>query len=561
VGISRLYKQILLVFIGLLHTIGVTVTAADLRPNVLLIVVDDLGYSDIGALGGEIETPNLDALVHRGRHLASMYVAPTCSPTRAMLMSGMDHHLAGLGNMAEMMSHSLTPEHVGAPGYEGWLTERVVALPELMQAAGYRTLMVGKWHLGARDGYRPEQRGFDHAWALMDGGAAHFTQSAPQSLSVGAPAPTYLEDGHPIQLADDFYSSRTYTDKLIGHLERTRHTGKPFFAYAAYTAPHWPIQAPDEYLEKYRGRYDGGYEVVAAERLAKMKRLGLIQENVPFVPMPDGIKPWANLNDSERAYSARTMEAYAATVDALDHQIGRLIEYLGRSGQLDNTLVVFLSDNGPEGNDLSKSVGNSEWIQSNFDQSLNNIGKRNSYVFQGPAWGQVSALPFRLFKAHTHEGGIRSASFIVFPKRIDAGRSDDVVTIMDIMPTILEITGMKHPGIRYLSRNVLPMKGVSLLPWLEGRASMPRAQNTPLGFELMGRGALRKGEWKIVYSYKDGEGGWHLYNLRKDPSELNDLSNTYNERLDELLIEWAQYIQQNNVIWTGRDTTYPLEKH
>jgi len=187
-SISHWRKCVLLNALILSALTAVTAGATDSRPNILLIVVDDLGYSEIGAFGGEIETPHLDALVHLGRHLASMYVAPTCSPTRSMLMSGMDHHLVGLGNMAEMMNPALPPEHMGTPGDEGWLSERLAVLPELMQAAGYRTLMAGKWHLGARDGYRPEQCGFDHAWALMDGGAAHFKQSAPQSISAGAPA-------------------------------------------------------------------------------------------------------------------------------------------------------------------------------------------------------------------------------------------------------------------------------------------------------------------------------------------------------------------------------------
>jgi len=561
--ISRMSKPLLLTSLILSTLTGVTAGAENphSRPNVLLIVVDDLGYSDIGAFGGEIDTPNLDALVRKGRHLDSMYVAPTCSPTRSMLMSGMDHHLAGLGNMAELMNPVLTPEHMGAPGYEGWLSERVAALPELMQAAGYRTLMAGKWHLGARDGYRPEQRGFDHAWALMDGGAAHFNQSAPQSISAGAPAPTYLENGHPIGLPDDFYSSRAYTDQLIRYLEQTAHTGQPFFTYAAYTAPHWPIQAPDEYLAKHRGRYDAGYDAIAAARLVRMKTYGLIADDTPLPLMPDGVKPWAELSASERAYSARIMETYAATVDALDHEIGRLLDYLERSGQLDNTLIVFLSDNGPEGNDLSQSAGNAEWIQAHFDQSLDNLGRRNSFVFQGPAWGQVSATPLRWFKAYTYEGGIRSAAFMVFPNRIGPGRSGNPVTARDIMPTILDAAGIKHPGIRWSERNVLPMQGMSLLPWLEGRTNMPHTPDTALGFELMGRSALRKDEWKIVYHYQEEQGRWQLYNLHEDPSEQRDLSNLHTDKLDELLIEWAHYIQHNNVIWTGRDTAYPRSKH
>jgi len=536
---------------------SVCVHATDSRPNVLLIMADDLGYSDIGAFGGEIDTPHLDALIQRGRHLAAMYVAPACSPTRAMLLSGMDHHLAGVGNMAEFMALGFFPEHMGVAGYEGALNHHVASLPELLRDSGYRTLMAGKWHLGLADGRRPQQRGFEHSWALMDGGSAHFKQSGPMRHSTWDPTPTYRENDRVIELPDDFYSSRTYTGKLIDYLEQTRDEGKPFFAYLAYTAPHWPIQAPDDLLAKYRGRYDQGYDAIAAARLARIKALGLTAADTPLVPMPDGVKPWARLNASERAHSARTMEVYAAAVEAMDRQIGRLVEYLDSSGQLDNTLIVFLSDNGPDGARMDARPGMSEWMQENFDMSLDNMGRANSYVFQGPAWGQVSALPFRYFKAHAYEGGIRSAAFVVLPGRIAAGRGNVQVTVMDIMPTILDLAGIKHPGISYQGRNILPMRGMSMLPWLEGRASSVHAADIPLGFELMGRASLRKGDWKIVHQSGEGTGTWALYYLRDDPSELHDLSVSHSDKLDELLIEWMQHAQHNNVIFSGRVTMTP----
>jgi len=544
---GRLRKGLCLGFLLLLASAGVH--AGDSRPNVLLIVADDLGYSDIGALGGEIDTPHLDSLIRQGQHLASMYVAAACSPTRAMLMSGVDHHLAGLGNMAELMNQGFSPEHVGVSGYEGWLNHHVAPLPELMQGAGYRTLMAGKWHLGLSDGLRPQQRGFEYSWALLDGGSAHFKQSGPMEHSTWDPVPTYREHDLLVKLPDDFYSTRTYTDKLIEYLEQTRNSDKPFFAYLAYTAPHWPIQAPDDLLAKYRGRYDQGYDAIAAARLQRMKALGLVAADTPLVPMPEGVKPWAELGAAERAHSARTMEVYAAMVEAMDRQIGRLLEYLDESGQRDHTLIVFLSDNGPDGNPLDARPGMKQWMQENFDLSLENMGRANSYVFQGPAWGQVSALPFRYFKAHAHEGGIRSAAFVVFPERIAAGRSDAVVTAMDVMPTILEAAGIKHPGITYQGRNILPMRGMSLLPWLEGRAGAVHAPDTALGFELLGRTSLRKGDWKIVH----WNGKWELYHLGNDPGELHDLSTSHSDKLDELLIEWMAYAQHNHVIFTARD--------
>lgn len=531
---------------------------ATTQPNILLIVADDLGYSDIGAFGGEIDTPNLDSLIKDGHQLRSLYVAPTCSPTRSMLMSGTDHHLAGVGNMAEMNTPHLTPEQQDRPGYEGYLNQRIAALPQLMQDAGYHTYTVGKWHLGAADGQRPAQRGFDKSYSLMGGGAAHFNQSAPMQIASSAPPPTYRENDAKVELPANFYSSRDYTAKLIDYIDAGRQQdNKPFFAYAAYTAAHLPSQAPDAYLKKYKGRYDEGYDVAAQRRIAKMKKLGLIEASVAVAPMPAGVKPWASLSAEQKAYSARTMEAYAAMIDAFDHEIGNLVAHLKAKGLYDNTLIVFLSDNGPEGNAWDKDEDNDTWIPAHFDLSLDNIGRANSFSFEGQAWGQVSAQPFRFFKAYTYEGGIRSASFIRYPNHIAPGFSNAVVTAMDIMPTLLDAAGIKHPGIEYQGKTVQPMKGMSMLPFLEGKADTVHNADYPVGFELMGRNAVRKDNWKIVYDYQSGAGTWSLFDLAKDPGELHDLAASNPKKLDELLIEWTQYVQQNNVISTGRDTTYP----
>ncbi|MEH6352842.1 arylsulfatase [Pseudomonas sp. 3JA] len=531
--------------------------AASAKPNILLIVADDLGYSDLGAFGGEIDTPNLDELSKHGTLLQSLYVAPTCSPTRSMLMSGTDNHLAGVGNMAEMMTPHLTPEQMGKPGYEGYLNQRVAALPELMKDAGYQTFMVGKWHLGGADGLRPQQRGFDKSYVLMGGGAAHFKQTAPMQIASDAPEPVYRENDIKVELPADFYSSTNFTNKLIEYVDAGLGEKKPFFAYAAYTAAHLPSQAPDAYLRKYRGRYDQGYEVTAARRIEKLKSLGLVDAKATPVPMPKGVKPWSALSVEEKEYSARTMEAYAAMVDAFDHEIGRLINHLKDKGLYDNTLIVFLSDNGPEGNDWSKDVENDQWIPKHFDVSLNNIGRPNSFAYEGPAWGQVSAQPFRMFKAYTNEGGVRSASFMRLPFNDNPQRTDAVVTAMDVMPTILDVAGIKHPGTQYQGKTVEPMKGASALSMLQGKSHAVHDSTYTVGIELMGRNAIRKGNWKIVYSFDDGKGTWALYDLATDRGELHDLSSKHPDKLNELLTEWTQYVRQNNVISTGRDTTYP----
>ena len=526
------------------------------RPNILLILADDLGRSDIGGFGSEIDTPNLDALIAQGRLLDTMYVAPTCSPTRSMLLSGMDNHLAGVGNMAEMITPQLTPEEVGHPGYEGGLNHRVAAVPEMMKDAGYWTVMSGKWHLGGSDSMRPSARGFDRSYALMNGGAAHFKQ-ASMRITFDAPEPTHLEDGKKIELPDDFYSSRMYTDKMISYLSDKQREGRPFFAYAAYTSVHLPLQAPDDELLKYRGRYDAGYDVIAQRRIDKMKRLGLVPQDTQPAPMPPWVKPWNALSADEKARSARTMEAYAAMVDDLDRNVGRLVDYLKESGQYDNTLIIFLSDNGPEGNQWDLDSRNARWIAQNFDNSLDNMGRANSFLFEGPAWGQVSAQPFRLFKAYTNEGGMRSPAFVSFPGRVKPGKSEQVLTVKDVAPTILDFAGVKQPGIEFRGRTVLPIQGMSMKPYLLGERKQVHNNTYVYGMELMGRSALRKGNWKIVYSYDNGKGHWQLYDLANDRRELHDLAAKRADVLDDMLTEWAQYVQQNNVVETGRDTSYP----
>ncbi len=526
------------------------------RPNVLLIVADDLGRSDLGAFGSEIPTPNLDALVAQGRLLDTMYVAPTCSPTRSMLLSGIDNHLAGVGNMAEMITPHLTPEEVNHPGYEGGLNHRVAALPEIMKDGGYWTVMAGKWHLGASDGMRPDQRGFLRSYALMNGGAAHFKEKEMRITS-DSPEPTYREDGKKIDLPEDFYSSRTYTDKLIDYLSDKSRGDRPFFAYAAYTAAHLPLQAPDDALRRFRGQYDVGYDVIAQRRIDKMKRLGLVSADTKPAPLPEGTKPWRELSAEEMARSARTFEAYAAMVSELDRNVGRLIDYLKASGQFDNTLIVFLSDNGPEGNEWDKDSGNAQWIAHDFNNALDNIGRPDSFVFEGPAWGQVSAQPFRLFKAYTNEGGIRSPSFITYPGHVQPGKAEQILTVKDFTPTILDFAGIHQPGIEFHGQTVLPMQGMSMKPWLTGERKRVHVDDYVYGMELMGRNALRKGNWKLVYSYDNGKGHWQLYDLAHDRGELHDLSAKRPEVVEQLLTEWSQYVQQNNVVETGRDTSYP----
>lgn len=524
------------------------------RPNVLLIVADDLGYSDIGAFGGEIATPNLDALIASGQQLTNFYASPACSPTRAMLMSGTDNHLAGVGNMAELM----LDEQRGKPGYEGVLNQRVVPFPQLLHDSGYNTYIAGKWHLGGKDDQIPANRGFDRSMVLLGGGASHFDGTGS---SVHGPRAAYRFGATPFELPKSgFYSSDFYTDRVIEWIDADKNSNKPFFAYLAYTAPHWPLQAPEEFIAKYRGKYDDGYDAVRQARIDRMKKLGLLSENETVAAVDPSRPKWRDLTPDQRRRESRFMEIYAGMVDNLDYNVGRIVTHLKDTGQLDNTIIVFMSDNGPEGNDPEQtSSDNAKWIADNFDNSIDNLGKATSFVGYGPSWAAVSATPYRMFKGFTYEGGIRTPAFVSAPGRIPPGRNDALMTVMDVAPTVLDYAGVAAPGARYKGRDIEPIAGKSLVPVLAGDSETAHAPDYAMGRELMGRIGIRQGDWKLVWSNKPyGTNNWELFDLSTDRAEAQDLSSANPQKLKEMIGLWENYRKANGVIWddTLADKTF-----
>ncbi|RRV42719.1 arylsulfatase [Pseudomonas sp. p106] len=510
------------------------------QPNILLIVADDLGFSDLSALGSEIQTPNLDKLLTDGRLMLDFHAAPSCSPTRAMLMSGNDPHLAGLGMMAEARKRLPAGAQVRA-GYEGVLGSNVATLAELLHDAGYRTYISGKWHLGMQPAQQPQNRGFDQAYVLLEGGAAHFKQ-ANMALQPNYSS-TFRHNGEPIELPDDFYSTTWFTDRLIAAIDDGKASNKPFFAFAAYTAPHWPLQAPDEYLAQYRGRYDQGYEVIARERLARQRKAGLVPADFPLEPQLEGVPGWASLTKQQQQQSARTMEVYAAMVAALDAEVGRLVDHLRKTGELDNTLVLFMSDNGPE----NATRVDPNWIKENFDTRLANYGRRDSFLMIGSAWAQVSALPSRRYKMTTYQGGIRVPAFVYHPATIKAGRSDELASVRDIMPTLLQLAGAPMPGINYRDRAIVPPQGTSALDYLQGKDTRIHAHDEALGWEINGSASLRKGPMKLLWDATDGTPAWHLYDLSNDPGEHHDIAAAHPRQVSDLLRDWKAYAQRSNI--------------
>lgn len=520
------------------------------RPNFLVIVADDLGFSDIGAFGGEIDTPNLDRLANAGIRFTDFHSAPACSPTRAMLLTGTDHHIAGIGTMLEVAA----PGFRGAPGYEGYLNDRVVALPELLRDAGYLTLMSGKWHLGATIETSPWARGFERSFALLPAGASHYGGAAGGGFS---PVPTlYTEDDRFVTVGDDFYSSDSYADTLLRYLrERSPDDDRPFFAYLPFQAPHWPLQAPDESVAKYRGRYDAGPDTLREERLAALKRLGLCPPDVVAHPVvADGAPEWADMTDEQRAVSARSMEVYAGMVDRMDYNIGRVIDYLADTGELDDTVVIFLSDNGAEGAMVEamplRGAQIVAQIEQYCDNSLDNLGRPTSFIWYGPRWAQAATAPSRLHKAFTTEGGIRVVGFLTWPGFARQGEIGAAfTTVMDVAPTVLELAGIAHPGTAYRGRGVEPLRGRSLVEYLSGDSEAVHDAETGTGWELFGRRAIRQGDWKALYLPAPyGPGTWQLYDLSIDPGEIDDLAGSRPDKLAELLALWDRYVEETGVL-------------
>ena len=520
------------------------------RPNFLLIVVDDMGFSDLGAFGGEIATPHLDALALGGVRLTDFHSAPACSPTRAMLMTGTDHHLAGIGSMLEVVR----PDFAGAPGYEGYLNDRVVTFVELLRDAGYRTLMSGKWHLGQTEGSHPAARGFERSFALLPGGADHFGGGTIDTFLTKGPI--YMEDGaYVADLPADFYSSDHFTTRLLDYLDEDDAAGgdRPFFAYLPFSAPHWPLQAPDEDIARYRGAYDDGPDMLRARRLARLVELGLVSPDTVPHPVVTDAPEWAALSPDERATSARSMEVYAAMVDRIDRNVGRVVDHLKRSGRFDDTVIVFLSDNGAEGAivEAMPIMGPifQTLIAAHCDNSLDNMGKPNSYVWYGPRWAQAATAPSRLVKMFTTEGGIRVPAFVHWGGR-KAGRIDDLfATAMDVAPTFLDLAGVAHPGTSYKGRPIVEQRGRSLGAWLTGEASRVHPEGSSTGWELFGRRAIRQDDWKAVYiPGPDGLSRWQLYDLSADRGEVDDLAERYPAKLAELRALYDRYAEETGVI-------------
>jgi arylsulfatase len=515
-------------FLGL---IGLTGCAQEepIRPNILYIVADDLGFTDIEPFGSEIATPMLNELALAGVRLTNFHTDSNCQRTRVMLMSG-----AGTSAALEVIGNPMT-------GLRGNLLSREWAiLPELLQDAGYATYMAGKWDLGIGEGYTPATRGFDRSFSLLDASASHFKELLWEN-----PLP-YEDDGEPLRiedLPDDFYATGYYTDRMLEYL--SEHDGdEPWFAFVPYTAPHWPLQLPDDWLDRNAGRYDAGYDSLREERFERASALGVVPPGGRLASFRSEAAAWSSLSADERARTSRAQEIYAGMVEYLDMSVGRLVAYLEESGQLDNTVIVFSSDHGGSSESAGLVAGETT-VRGvpNRNNELENFGHPGSFIDHGRGFAEAATAPFRDVKGAIGEGGLRAAAFVHYPAAIAGGEvSHEFMTIMDVLPTFLEIAGSEHPGATsYKGRDVNEINGRSFWPYLTGLTDNVREPTDAAGWTAGGgHGALIRGDYKLI-NERLRHGGvtpWRLYDIANDPSETRDLAMLFPKLTAELAAEW-----------------------
>jgi len=513
--------------------------AANDRPNIVVILVDDMGFSDIGCYGSEIDTPNLDALAAGGLRFTQFYNTGRCCPTRASLLTGLYSHQAGVGHMNG---------DDGVPGFIGHLNDRCQTLGEVMHTAGYFTAASGKWHVGPKDGQLPCDRGFDRFFGSRAGGIYFDLDTGSKRdlmLNHDVIASTNAE------LPEGFYSTHAFVDYGIRFIDEAIEQDKPFLLYLAYVAPHFPLQAPPATIDKYRGRYRAGWDALSKQRQEKQIALGLIDAAWTPAPRADEIAAWDALSDAEKDRFDQIMSVYAAAVDEMDQSTGRLIEALRERGELDNTIIFFMSDNG--GNAESGPNG-----RLNLKDTTPYPGGPGSNIFCGQSWAGMQNTPFRFYKHYVHEGGIATPLIIHYPAGIDPKLNGSWVTspnhLIDIMATCVDLSGARYPE-KVDGRDIHPLEGRSLAPAFAG-AELP--EDRPLFWEHEGNRAVRVGDWKLVARGINGK--WELYNLADDRTELHDLATQQPDHVAELANLWEQWAHHASVFplprrkaWLGRD--------
>jgi len=513
------------------------------RPNIVLLLADDWGFSDVGAFGSEIATPHLDGLAREGMRFANFHVSASCSPTRAMLLTGVDNHRNGVGNMRE----TIPRQHMGRPGYLSVLDDNVVTIATLLRDGGYNTYVAGKWHLGKEAHNLPDQRGFKRSLVQGDSGSDNW-ETARRYLDLSDKV-YWFEDGKEVAMPAEYYSSAFYVDKAIEYIDADRDDGKPFFAYVAFQANHIPVQAPAEFIERYRGVYDQGWDALRTARRDRAAALGLIPRDASMVDMQT-TRNWDALDAGERAYEARRMEVYAGMAEAMDHHVGRLIAYLKQTGAYDNTVFVFLSDNGAEGSDPYATLAGRLWLDHHYRRDIDSLGARGAYSIIGPSWASAASAPLATYKFYAGEGGIRVPLIISGVPGTPANAIHHSFThVLDIAPTLLELAQLEAPGTQYRGQQIEALAGSSLVPALRAETGRVHDADKPIGYELSGNRALFKGDLKLLMNLPPlGDGQWHLYDIRNDPGETRDLQHELGAEFAAMQADYAAWAEAHGVL-------------
>ncbi|MDB5257995.1 MAG: sulfatase [Chitinophagaceae bacterium] len=493
------------------------------RPNIIIILADDMGFSDLGCFGSEIATPNLDKLATGGIRLTNFYNCGRCCPSRASLLTGLYPHQAGVGDVLE---------NKGYPAYQGYLDDSCVTIAQLLQQAGYHTITSGKWHVGTEPSALAYNRGFDQSFCMLNNGSSYY-KNGP--LYNDGRSVTFMNGGEVIQRDTNYYLTQQITDFAVNALDGHKDKSQPFFLYLTYTAPHWPIQAIQQDIEKYRGHYKMGWDKLREARYQKLIQDKIIHKDWPLSPRFATVPAWNTLTAKEQEQWDIKMAIYAAMIDRMDQGVGQILDQLKKMGQDKNTLILFLSDNGGSGDEVKKL---SYVIQRNGQP-----GSGESIDSYDRNWGNVSNTPFQTFKRNVHEGGISSPFIAYYPGVIKAGQINPAVShIMDIMPTCLDVAQVDYPKT-FNGHSLKPLGGVSLLKNITNQSTIA---NGVLYWEHEGNKAVRDGQWKLVYELESAQ--WELYDMIKDRTEIHDLSKQYPEQVNRLRLLHEQWSAKVGVV-------------
>lgn len=504
------------------------------KPNILLIVADDLGYTDLGCFGSEIYTPNINNLSKNGITFTNFHTSPLCAPTRAMLLSGVDNHIAGIG---------IQGYNSDLFGYEGKLSNRIKTIPSILKTSDYHTFISGKWHLGGDLNSDPIKKGFDQSYVLLPGAGNHYSN---RKVIQGYPDSSYSENGKKTVWKYGNYSTDYFTDKIIEYISNSKTKNKPFFAFATYTSPHWPLQVDEKFTDKYEGIYNAGYDKLKEERFNNLKTLNIISSSTSLPKSHQRLKPWNDLSNLDKKVESKKMELYAGMIENLDFNVGRIINYLKKTDEYENTLIVFMSDNGAAAEDFYNNPIYGPYLKDNFSVEYDDMGKENSFISLGTGWAEASSAPFKYFKGLPTQGGIVSPLII---SGYGVSKKDyfskKFITLLDIAPTLYDFGKIDFKNNNF---NLL-LQGSSLKKYLSGKNNYIHKKGYVFGFEHSGYSFIIKDNWKLVnYESPFDIKNFELYNLKNDPIEEINLKEKEVKIFNDLLDEWNIFSKKNKLI-------------